>query len=160
MQFCAGKLNLCVWRMSSNLSSSMLVGIWTTMTSYSDTINSQLIVMRWRKKWFSWEGICFTNLRGCLDLQSVDNLKVEFQVELGHSGNKCVCWEVGLTFPGSFSWVCLFVYFFWRQEKFTAISPAKTLKKPTYLVQFVLSAEAVADIKKVPSSQMTLNLKC
>jgi len=34
------------------------------------------------------------------------------------------------------------------------------LEKPAYLVQLVLSAEVVADMKNVPSSQMTLNLKC
>lgn len=93
-----------------------------------------------------------------MDLQCADKLKTEFRLELGHQGNRFICCEVGLTSPGSLGLISLFIYFFPWQEIFTAICTAKkTLKKRGQLVLFV---EVVADIKKVPSSQTALNLKC
>lgn len=148
--------------MSGACNFSMWVGIWIPMPFYSDTINSTNSDEV--KKSDSSETELASQISGtiwtCIILTSSSQ---NFKLELEHQGKTVPVgrwdWHFQVPFVGlDYEYI---IIFFWWQEKFTNISADKRmLKKPAYLVQFVLSAEAVADIKNVSSSQITLNLKC
>lgn len=144
-----------MWRMSSYFNYPIWAGIWTTAISY--TINSQLIVTRLRKRWFFWDRFCFTNFRGSLDLQCFEKLRAEFQLELGHQGNKCSCWEVGLTYVPYVEFLNLFILPDDKKCLLLFLLLRRCWKSQHTWHNLCCQLRLLLN---VPSSQMTLTLNC